>query len=67
MLLRPGRIGDPLAPRARVELAALEAQSGELERHVALLRSDNLDPDMLDEEARSALNMIGPNEVVILP
>ena len=49
------------------ELAELEAQGGELERHVALLRSDNLDPDMLDEQARSALNMIGPNEVVILP
>jgi len=49
------------------ELAELRAQNAELERHVALLRSDNLDPDMLDEQARSALNMIGPNEVVIIP
>ncbi|MCW5696595.1 MAG: septum formation initiator family protein [Bauldia sp.] len=49
------------------ELAELRADRGELERHVALLRPANLDPDMLDERARAALNMIGPNEVIILP
>lgn len=49
------------------QLADLLAQSADLERHVALLRSDSLDPDMVDEQARAQLNVIGANEVVILP
>ena len=49
------------------ELAGLKAETAELERHVTLLRPASLDPDMIDEEARRALNFIGPNEVVILP
>lgn len=37
-----------------------------MERRVALLRPDNLDPDMLEERARLMLNMGRDNEVVIL-
>ncbi len=38
----------------------------ELERRVALLRPDNLDPDMVEERARVMLNFARPDEVVIL-
>jgi cell division protein FtsB len=35
-----------------------------LERHVALLRPDSLDPDMLDEQARRMLNLAHRDEWV---
>src|SRR3954464_8420989 len=35
----------------------------ELERKVALLRGDNLDPDMLDERARAMLNYLHPRDL----
>jgi cell division protein FtsB len=44
------------------------AESGQerrlLERRVALLRPDSLDPDMLDEQARRMLNLAHPDEEV---
>jgi cell division protein FtsB len=50
---------------ARVTLAAAEAERKTLERRVDLLRPEHLDRDMLDERARSQLNLVAPNEVVI--
>lgn len=46
--------------------AALEAERLQLDTRVALLRPDNLDPDMLEERARVMLNFAHPNEIVIL-
>jgi len=37
-----------------------------IERRVALLHPEHMDPDLLDEQARAALNLIGPGEVVIM-
>jgi cell division protein FtsB len=50
---------------ARATLAALDVERATLERRVGLLQPGHLDPDMLDERARAALNLAGPNEVVI--
>jgi cell division protein FtsB len=36
------------------------------EHRVWLLGSDHLDPDLLDEQARSTLNLTAPGEVVIM-
>ena len=44
---------------------AVEAQRRALDQHVALLRPDHLDRDMLDEQARTALNLVAPDERVI--
>jgi cell division protein FtsB len=57
--------------RAKVEQAhtvhaALEIERTRLDARVALLRPDNLDPDMLEERARVMLNFAHPNEIVIL-
>ncbi|MGE0722796.1 MAG: septum formation initiator family protein [Alphaproteobacteria bacterium] len=41
------------------------AQRAILERRVALLRPDSLDRDMLDERARSLLNLAHPDDVVV--
>ena len=37
----------------------------DLERDVALLRPESLDPDLLDERARAALGFAHPDELTI--
>ena len=51
---------------ARATLAEAEAERITLERRVQLLRPEHLDRDMLDERARSQLDLVGPNEIVIV-
>ena len=51
--------------RTQQALAASRAEESRLEMRVALLRRDNLDPDMLDERARIVLNLARPGELVI--
>ena len=50
---------------AKLTLAAVAAERETIEHRVSLLRPEHLDRDMLDERARSQLNLIGPNEIVI--
>jgi len=47
-------------------LADLEAIGDRLERKVALMRPESLDPDLLDEQVRTRLGYTGANEIVIL-
>jgi cell division protein FtsB len=51
--------------RLSVELDALKRQHAALESRVALLRPDSTNADIVDTEARSALNMLRPDEIVI--
>jgi cell division protein FtsB len=48
------------------ELAGLKEVRQRLERDVALLRPESLDPDMLDERARAILNLAGPDDLIML-
>ncbi len=48
------------------ELAAIEKQRTDFETRVALLRPESVDPDMLDEMARSTLDVAGPNDLIVL-
>lgn len=48
------------------ELALLTAEREEIVARVSLLRPETLDPDMLDERARLYLNLVHPDELVIL-
>src|SRR5882672_4700033 len=50
---------------ARAQLDEVQAERQALERRVKLLRTDNLDPDMLDERARTILNYSRPDEIII--
>ena len=52
--------------QASAEQAASEAERARWEKRIALLRSDGLDPDMLDERARSATGFGHADELVIL-
>jgi cell division protein FtsB len=45
------------------ELARLQHERMQWERRVALLKSDKLDPDMLDEQARALLDYADPKEL----
>ena len=47
-------------------LAKVEDERDRLERRVRLLRPDHLDPDMLEERARVGLDMVHPDEVVVV-
>jgi cell division protein FtsB len=47
------------------ELDSLKLDRAKWERRVALLRSDRLDPDMLDERARVLLDYVHPNDLTM--
>ena len=49
-----------------VRLAALHAERKTLERKVYGLSPEHLDRDLLDERVRASLNLVAPNEVVIM-
>jgi cell division protein FtsB len=48
------------------ELNRLKAEQGQWERRIALLKSDDLDPDMLDEQARTLLDYADPRDVTLM-
>ncbi|HXC91008.1 MAG TPA: septum formation initiator family protein [Stellaceae bacterium] len=47
-------------------LAALQAEREAMTRKVSDLTPDHLDPDLLDERVRATLNLVAPNELVIM-
>jgi cell division protein FtsB len=51
--------------KARAALARAEGEREALERRVAGLRGDRIDRDQLDERARTLLNLVGKDEIVI--
>lgn len=51
---------------ARANLDTVRLERERLESRVALLKPESLDPDMLDERVRWTLDLVGPNEYVIL-
>lgn len=51
--------------QAEAVLDQLRGERERMERRAQLLRGDNLDRDMLDERARSMLNLSNPRDVVI--
>jgi cell division protein FtsB len=46
------------------ELARLKRERADSEHRVSLLRSDRVDPDMLDERARYQLDYANPRDLV---
>jgi cell division protein FtsB len=46
------------------ELVRLKQERAEGEQRVSLLRSDRVDPDMLDERARFQLDYVNPHDLV---
>jgi len=48
------------------DLERVIAERKQWEHRVSLLRSDNLDPDMLDERARAMLNYVHPRDLTLI-
>jgi cell division protein FtsB len=48
------------------ELAEAKSEHALWDRRVALLRSDRLDPDMLEERARALLGLVDPRDLTLL-
>jgi cell division protein FtsB len=53
------------AERLTVERDSLQSERERLEKQVASVRPGSLDADVVDIEARTALNVMRPDEVVI--
>ena len=49
----------------QMQLKALRAEHGSWDRRVAAMRSDAVDRDLLDEEARAKLDRVAKNDLVI--
>ena len=48
------------------ELAGLKRERAEWQRRVTLLKSDSIDPDMLDERARAMLGYLDARELTLV-
>jgi cell division protein FtsB len=52
--------------RKQMQLAQIQEERRALEHRVSLLRPESVDPDLLEEQARSRLGLTDRDEVVIL-
>ena len=57
---------DEQMARLTAERDTLRAERQQWERRVALLKSQSLDPDMLDERARALLNYVDARDLTLL-
>ena len=48
------------------DLQRLKVEHAQWERRIALLKSDDIDPDMLDERARALLDYADPNDLTMM-
>ncbi len=48
------------------DLDRLQHEHAQWERRIALLKSDDIDPDMLDERARALLDYVNPKDLTMM-
>jgi len=51
---------------AKANLALVQAERAALDRKVSNMRPEHVDPDLLDQEVRSRLDLAAPNEIIVL-
>ena len=51
---------------ATANLEAVRAQRAGLDLRVSNLRPEHVDPDLLDERIRATLNLVSPDDIVIM-
>jgi cell division protein FtsB len=51
---------------AKETLSAVAADRAALEHRVSHMRPDHVDPDLLDSQARRTLDVVSPDEIVII-
>ena len=52
--------------QAKEQLAVASAKRTELQHRVGHMRADHVDPDLLDERIRATLNLVSPDDIVIM-
>lgn len=52
--------------KLNLDLSHLTERRERLDRDVALMQPEQIDPDMLDEQARRVLNMARPEDLILL-
>jgi cell division protein FtsB len=57
---------DQQVAQLTVELNALKTERAIWERRVSLLRSDNIDPDLLEERARALLDDVDARDLTLM-
>jgi cell division protein FtsB len=58
---------DKRIARLTDELAQANTERAMWERRIKLLKSDSVDPDMLDERARELLDFADPHDLILMP
>ena len=51
---------------ATAHLEGVRAQRAALENKVSNLRPEHVDPDLLDERIRATLNLVSPDDIVVM-
>jgi cell division protein FtsB len=51
---------------AKANLVAVQQERAALDRKVNNMRPEHVDPDLLDQEVRSRLDLAAPNEIVVM-
>ena len=64
--LKAKEVIDRQSAALSAELDRLKIEHKQWDRRIALLKSDAIDPDMLDERARALLDDVGPNDVTLM-
>ncbi len=64
--LKAKEVIDRQSAALSAELDRLRIEHAQWQRRIALLKSDDIDPDMLDERARALLDYVDPNELTLM-
>jgi len=64
--LKAKEVIDRQSATLSAELDRLKVEHAQWQRRIALLKSDAIDPDMLDERARALLDYADPNDVTLM-
>src|ERR1700761_3243398 len=64
--LKAKEVIDRQSATLTAELDRLKSEHKQWERRIALLKSDAIDPDMLDERARALLDDVDPHDLTLM-
>lgn len=64
--LKAKEVIDRQSSALTAELDRLKVEEGQWHRRIALLKSNDLDPDMLDERARALLDYVDPGDLIMM-
>lgn len=64
--LKAKEVIDRQSAALTAELDRLKVEQAQWDRRIALLKSDDIDPDMLDERARALLDYADPNDLTFM-